>query len=307
MIGNASNGVKFSTYFILISYLMAGTGLAAVSLTNVINPVFLAGIIGIAILSFYLSIQGKPFNIPVFIWNSIAVIILAAGLMDYLLISKSLAEVSVRFLTILMVAKLFDLKTNRDYAILYILTFFQLLAASASTVSISFLFVLALYIMAGIWALAIFTLKKDWEEKNAASREPARNILGPYFFIATAGLAALSLIITLSLFFIIPRMGVGFFPKETADTLKVSGFSEKVDLGELGPIKLDQTIVMRVKLPDYKAAIVSGLHFRGVSFDAYNGAQWQQTIKQMIPLRRHSSGIWNLKPEIRNPKSEIMT
>lgn len=298
--------MKFSTYFILISYLMAGTGLAAVSLTNVINPVFLAGIIGIAILNFYLSIQGNPFNISVFTWNSIAIIILAIGLMDYLFISKSLAEVSVRFLTILLVAKLFDLKANRDYAMLYILTFFQLLAASASTVNISFLFVLALYILAGIWVLTIFTLKKDWEEKNVASREPAKNILGPYFFIATAGLAVLSLIITLSLFFIIPRMGVGFFSKETADTLKVSGFSEKVDLGELGPIKLDPTIVMRVELPDYKTTAVANLHFRGVSFDAYNGAQWQQTIKQMIPLRRDSSGIWNLKPEFGNQKSEIL-
>ncbi|MEK7828240.1 MAG: DUF3488 and transglutaminase-like domain-containing protein, partial [Deltaproteobacteria bacterium] len=290
--------MRFSQYFIIISYLIAGAGLAAVSLTNIINPVFLIGISCVVLLSLFLSIKGNSFNIPRFIWNSIAVIILAAALIDYLFVSRSLIDVSVRFLTILMAAKLFDLKTNRDYAVLYILTFFQLLSASASTVNISFLFVLALYILTGIWALTIFNLKKDWEEKGVPHKEMAKNILGPYFFIATAGLAGLSLIITLSLFFIIPRMEVGFFSRQTADVLKVSGFSEKVDLGELGPIKLDPAIVMRVELPDYKAYAAPRLYFRGVSFDTYNGAQWQQTIKETAPLRRGQDGVWRLKPEL---------
>lgn len=290
--------MNFSTYFIIISYLMAAAGLLAVSLTEVINPLFLTAISGVTILSLLLSIKGKPFNIPGFIWNSIAVIILTAALMDYLFVSRSLADVSVRFLTILMVAKLFDLRTNRDYAILYILTFFQLLAASASTINISFLLVLALYILTGIWALTIFTLKKDWEEKKGLHKEPSKNILGPYFFIATAGLAALSLLITLSLFFIIPRMGVGFFSRQTADTVKVSGFSEKVDLGDIGPIKLDPTIMMRVELPGGKTPPLSRLYFRGMSFDIYDNAQWQQTIKEKTLLKRDGSGIWRVKQQM---------
>ncbi len=284
--------MKFSQYFIIISYLIAGTGLLSVSLTNTISPVLLIGISCVVLLSLFLSIHGKLFNISGFIWNSLAIIILVAGLIDYLFVSRSLIDVSIRFLTILMAAKLFDLKTNRDYTVLYILTFFQLLAASASTVNISFLFVLSLYILIGIWALTIFNLKKDWEEKGIPHKEMAKNILGPYFFIATAGLAALSLIITLSLFFIIPRMEVGFFSRQTADVLKVSGFSEKVDLGELGPIKLDPTIVMRVALPDYKTSAAPRLYFRGVSFDTYNSAQWQQTIKETALLRKDQNGVW---------------
>ncbi|MBI3754011.1 MAG: DUF3488 domain-containing protein [Deltaproteobacteria bacterium] len=285
--------MRFSTYFILISYLMAGTGLLAVSLTGIISPAFLIAISGIAVLSFFLSIQDKALHISRLVWNGLAIIILAAGLADYLLVSRSLIEVSVRFLTILMVAKLFDLRTNRDYAALYILTFFQLLAASAATVNLSFLFVLALYILTGIWALTLFTLKKDWEEKASPHKEMAKNILGPSFFLATAGLALLSLIITLSLFFVIPRMEVGFFSQQTADTIRVSGFSDKIDLGDIGPIKLDPTIVMRVELPGYKASAAPiRLYFRGIAFDAYNGAQWRQTMKELAPLQRNQEGIW---------------
>jgi len=130
--------MRFSQYFIIISHLIACAGLIAVSLTDIINPVFLIGVSFVVLLSLFLSIKGRHLTIPRFIWNSLAVIILAAGLIDYLFVSRSLIDVSVRFLTILMAAKLFDLKTNRDYAVLYILTFFQLLSASASTVNISF-------------------------------------------------------------------------------------------------------------------------------------------------------------------------
>lgn len=286
------NGVKFSIYFILISYLVAGAGLLALSLTNAISPAFI-GVMGcIVFLNLFLNIKGKTFSISKTLWNIVAVTILAASLADYFFISPSLIEVSTRFLTILMIVKLFDLKTNRDYAVLYVLAFFQLLAASASTVSLSFLFVLALYILTGIWALTIFNLKREWEEKSAMHKEIPRNILGPFFFLATAGLAIFSLIITLSLFFVIPRMAVGFLPKTTTDTIKVSGFSEKVDFGELGPIKLDPTIVMRVGLPEYKSIPLANLYFRGVAFDTYNGTQWQQTIKKLAFLQKNQDGVF---------------
>ncbi|MBI3397854.1 MAG: DUF3488 domain-containing protein [Deltaproteobacteria bacterium] len=284
--------MKFSTYFILISYLVAGTGLIAVSLTNTLSPVFIGGMACLVTVNLFITIKGKTFYIPKTLWNILAVIIMAASLMDYFLVSRSLIEVSTRFLTILMIAKLFDLKTNRDYALLYILSFFQLLAASASTVNLSFLFVLILYILTGIWALAIFTLKRDWEEKSVLHKEIPNNILSPLFFLATAGLAVFSFIIALSLFFVIPRMAVGFLPQETADTIKVSGFSEKVDFGELGPIKLDPRIVMRVELLGYKTPLPANLYFRGVAFDTYHGTQWLQTIKELSVMQRDRDGIY---------------
>ncbi|MEK6539625.1 MAG: DUF3488 and transglutaminase-like domain-containing protein [Deltaproteobacteria bacterium] len=286
--------MKFSTYFILLSYLMAGTGLLSVGLTGIMGLPFFALITGITVFSFFINIKGKTLRISKFIWNGLALIILPAALADYFFISMSLIDVSIRFLTILMAAKLFDLRTNRDHAILYILTFFQLLAAAVSTINISFLFVLALYILIGIWTLTIFNLKKEWEEKSLAHGEIGRNILSPYFFIATAGLAALSLIITLSLFFVIPRMGVGLFPRKTADTLKVSGFSETMDLGDLGPVKLDPTIIMRVELHDYKVSATPHFYFRGMAFDSYNGMQWQQTdtTSGRINLARRDNGIF---------------
>src|SRR3989338_3966232 len=144
---------------------------------------------------FFFNIKCKTLGISKFIWNGLALIILPAALADYFFISMSLIDVSIRFLTILMAAKLFDLRTNRDHAILYILTFFQLLEASVSTINISFLFVLALYILIGIWTLTIFNLKKEWEEKSLAHGEIGRNILAHIFLLLPQALPASPLLI----------------------------------------------------------------------------------------------------------------
>ncbi|HAG50753.1 MAG TPA: hypothetical protein DCL42_05385, partial [Deltaproteobacteria bacterium] len=101
---------------------MVGAGFVAGILTETINTTFLIAIGGIIIVNLFLTIKGKILDISKVLWNIIAVIILVVSIMDYIFISQSLIEVSARFLTILMVVKLFDLKTNRDYTILYILT-----------------------------------------------------------------------------------------------------------------------------------------------------------------------------------------
>src|SRR3989338_1384365 len=211
--------MSFSTYFTIISYLMAGAGLAASSLTLAVSPLFLAAMAALLIVCFYLHLKGRFLSIPKLLWNIFAVLLLIFFIIDYFFISNLLLESASRFLTIIMAAKLFDLKTNRDYLTLYILVFFQLLAASAATASLSFLFVFMLYIVVGIWALVIFNLKKDWEE-NAPQEQPMpRSILGPKFFMAAAGLAVLSMFLTAILFFIIPRVGTGFLQRKPGEVI----------------------------------------------------------------------------------------
>src|SRR3990167_8147077 len=58
-----SNGVKFSLYFILISYLVAGAGLLALSLTDAISPLFIVGMGCIVFLNLFLNIKGRTFSI----------------------------------------------------------------------------------------------------------------------------------------------------------------------------------------------------------------------------------------------------
>lgn len=286
--------MNFSTYFTITSYLMAGTGLAASALTAAVSPFVIFAAVLVLGIGLFLNLKAQFLNIPKMLWNTFALSLFAFFIIDYLFISNLLLDSASRFLTIIMAAKLFDLKTNRDYLTLYILAFFQLLAASAATTNLTFLFVFILYIIVGIWTLVIFNLKKDWEEKAQGQVMP-KSILGPKFFIATLGLAIFSLVITFALFFIIPRIGTGFFQKKPVPAMKVSGFSGKVDLGELGAVKLDERVVMRVGLPELDNPPQIPIYFRGIALDNYDGITWIQTMKQSSFIARNNAGVFALK------------
>ena len=63
-------------------------------------------------------------------------------------------------------------------------------------------------------------------------------------------ISLLTLVITILFFISIPRVIGGLWGKSRTKNIKTAGFSEKVDFGSFGDIKLDPTIVMRVEMPE---------------------------------------------------------
>ncbi|MEE9613820.1 MAG: DUF3488 and transglutaminase-like domain-containing protein [Thermodesulfobacteriota bacterium] len=269
--------MSFSTYTITVTYLMAAIGLSAICLVENISAAFIAFVGAAMAVSLILNTR-KPVAFPPALWTLLAVLVFALFLMDYLMVSGRLIDASARFLTVFVAFKLFDLKETRDHVILYSLVFFQILAAAASTVSPLFFLLLAAFVMCAIWAMIIFTVKREFDECSSPSETIPDGIFGSTFFGWTVVLTAVSLVITFALFLIIPRMGLGFFESKTLNTVKVVGFSEGVDLGVLGPVKLDSTVVMRVELPGRSEEPPGPLYFRGTALDRYEGDGWTRTI-----------------------------
>jgi hypothetical protein len=152
--------MSFSSYTTIITYLVAAVGIAAISLVESIGNGFIAPIIVVVVASLIVNTVA-PLTVPRTLWNLLAVVVFTLFLADYLALSRTLMDASARFLTILVALKLFDLKTTRDYVLLFILVLFQILAAAASTVSPIFFVVLSLFIMCSIWAMIIFNMKRD--------------------------------------------------------------------------------------------------------------------------------------------------
>ncbi len=273
--------MKLSTYTIIITYVMAALGVCAIWLIESTEPSFLVMTTAFILLSLVYNVrQGRA--LPGRLWNLLAVAILVFFIIDYMTISASLIVSATRFVTVLLVLKLFDLKRNRDYLIVFALIFFQLLATAASTVSPLFLLILTLYIIGGIWAMIIFSIKSDYYAAHGKLEIPG-NIFGPPFFISIIVVSAASLIITFLLFFIIPRMGVGLFQQNPSEAVKVSGFSESVVLGSIGEIKKDSSVIMRLKpLTPLKA---QPLYVRGATLDHYDGVAWSEKLRKRTLLR----------------------
>ncbi|MBI5344912.1 MAG: DUF3488 domain-containing protein, partial [Deltaproteobacteria bacterium] len=296
--------MKFSDYTLAALYLMAIIGLWSVSLVPAVPPLFAAAFAPAVALSLILNIRKKGI-ISSRLWSGLSIGVVIFFTADYFALSGSLVGSASRALTILLALKLFGIKTGRDYITVYAIVFFQILSAAASTVSPVFFLILALFTMDVIFAMTIFNIKKDMLSASPSGAEPPPGLLDAPFFVSIIAVSAASIIITFALFFIMPRMGVGFFERKTADTVKVSGFSERVELGALGRVLLDPTVVMRVEVAGKDLqGLRRPLHLRGTALDTYDGASWSRKIKGLRVLKSDPAGLFHTAPP--NPGAGLL-
>ena len=57
-------------------------------------------------------------------------------------------------------------------------------------------------------------------------------------------------IIGVALFFAMPRIGTGYFSRAATQALLLSGFTDTVELGTIGEVKLSSALVMRTRAID---------------------------------------------------------
>ena len=189
---------------------------------------------------------------------------------------------TVHLLLLVSLVKVFTLEAERDYLILYCISFGYLLFASAYTISIAFLGTLILYVFAAILTFILFESKQAYEENRSA-------------YFSLKGYANVALVITMlivlisvPIFVVIPRVSFGLFRVDRALDLNMSGFSDKVSLGDIGQIMVNSSVVMRVRVGAELDRLPPDLKWRGISLDHYDGRDWSNTRDQYRRLRRSS-------------------
>jgi transglutaminase-like putative cysteine protease len=225
---------------------------------------------------------------------------------DLAIISQDLLSAAVHFLIALMVAKLVTLRQRKDYLHLYAISFLELLATAALTTEFWYAAVFLSYLFLAIWVLFVYHLDNEAEELKQSRPELGTgpegtglsSVLTGRFFWTTNAIALGTFSLTLALFFVIPRIGIGYFHKSRVDVIRTSGFSDKVDLGVIGAVKLDPTVVMRVEFPDLQGPIAERMHiyFRGTAYDTYNGRAWSNRFKRSQGLTRTADGVFRPIP-----------
>lgn len=236
-------------------------------------------------------------------WNILLVIGFLGFWVDMLWISGELLPAGVHFLLILMVIKLFNLQLRRDYLHLYAISLMAILASAALTTDLWYLPIFLAYLLTGVWTLLLFQLTKKSDETTApataasprqdASESHSR--VTPQLFWLANGLALAAFGLTLVIFFAIPRVSAGFFQKSYGENIRTSGFSDTVDLGAIGPIKRDPSVVMRVELPDRSAHETGRFYIRGVAFDRYDGRSWTNRFAHRRVLSEPAPGTFTLR------------
>ncbi|HYQ15475.1 MAG TPA: DUF3488 and transglutaminase-like domain-containing protein [Polyangiaceae bacterium] len=107
----------------------------------------------------------------------------------------------------------------------------------------------------------------------------SRRVIGRPFLIFTCLLSIPIFVFTALLFVTFPRVGLSLLLLGQDRRERVVGFSDRVDLGGVGRLRADPTIVMRVEHPSLPAEppVRLALYLRGASFDRYNGHSWSRT------------------------------
>jgi protein-glutamine gamma-glutamyltransferase len=235
-------------------------------------------------------------------WNLLVILGFLGFWVDMLWVSGELLPAGIHFLMILMVIKLFNLRLRRDYLHLYAISLVAILASGSLTTDLWYLPIFLLYLLAGVWTLLLFQLTKHPEHipmlvLSVPMRPPPPalvNQVTPQLFWLANGLALATFGLTLAIFFTIPRVSAGFYQKGFGENIRTSGFSETVNLGEIGPIKRDPSVVMRVELTDGSPRETGRLYLRGVAFDQYDGKAWTNRLNYRRSVSEDTAGTFVL-------------
>jgi hypothetical protein len=284
--------MSFARYYKISSYCLITAGFIAIAATGSVDIFSLAVFGGALGLSWFLDTAQLRKRIPGWLLNTIAVAYFPMYLFDYLFLSRSFVVSTIHMIFCMAAVKLMTRSTDRDYVYLYLISFAELVAASTLTIDITFALSLFVFLISAVCTLVLSEMKRSNARAqsqgkiqpfvvSAAARGTGMELLTPF---PAKSMSWMSLAMTLSIlimavpiFFLIPRVSLGIFNRPSSTTQMVSGFSEKVELGEIGTIKESDTIVMRVKLGEEMGKVPGNLKWRGVALDHYDGRAWHRS------------------------------
>ncbi|HEY2646353.1 MAG TPA: DUF3488 and transglutaminase-like domain-containing protein, partial [Candidatus Acidoferrales bacterium] len=217
---------------------------------------------------------------------------LAAGAQNPGLYAALLATVHLMLFAI--VVRLYSATTTRDYLFLTMMGFTSMLAAAiltVDTVFLAFFFIflglaVSTFVALEMWRSAQGTVTRPLERGSAAA-DRLHNALG----ITSAGIALGSLAVGAVIFLVLPRFSSGYMSGLNMQPTMITGFSEDVMLGEIGQIKQNSTVVMRVTV-DGGINAAHGVHWRGVALAKFDGKRWYNDAHEPTTLTAPGDGGW---------------
>jgi protein-glutamine gamma-glutamyltransferase len=193
----------------------------------------------------------------------------------------------------LSAVKLLQVKKDRDWVFLYLISFFEVLLAAGLSFSPVFLGTLTLYLLCGLSAVTAFEIQKarrsltyaetrllvppDSRVFKKSRRRAWRTTEAARLPLVAVGLLFFIFALALPLFLIAPRSGAAALTRNGGGLSNFIGFSENVTLGQIGTLKQDDGVVMRVRVEESYSP--RELRWRGVALDEFTGNGWKKSIE----------------------------
>lgn len=168
--------------------------------------------------------------------------------------------------------QLLDARPRRSEFLLVALALFQVVLASSLTDSLLFPPLLMAFLPTCVWTLLVHTLRS--EALEAGDPAAASDAITPGLLGTTLLASGLSLVVALALFFLLPRLHDGLVRAGAGGAQATGGFSDRVSLGDLGRIRGDPRVALRVETLAGEAPDADEAYWRGLAFDRFDGKSW---------------------------------
>ena len=246
-----------------LTFVLAFTGCASLVISGGIH--LLMALPGIGLFpGYYRFLKDMP-QAPKWSIGAFSIITLIVFLTDALIISND-SFLAVAHLTIAFQAiKSFDLREPWDHLQVYFMSLLQLIIASELTYSLAYGAIFVFFLIAFVNAIIFAHFMKEGITVKAGLRRPI------------AYISLLTLVITALFFVALPRVHGGLWGKGYAKSIKTVGFSDNIDFGSFGNLKLDPTVVMRIEIAGDQPV---AYYWRGMSLDYFDGLSWKDTFRE---------------------------
>lgn len=198
---------------------------------------------------------------------------------------------AVHFLLFILLVRLYSARTDRDAHFLVMLAFAAVLASAVLTVDTAFLLLFFFFLLFAVATYTGLELRRGavgaWLPPTYVQRENEQR-LARALGLSALGVSLGAIMCGTLLFFVFPRISAGYLGKTSFNPSLLSGFTDQVELGQIGQIKKSEAIVMRVetgKPIDYPA-----LRWRGNALASFDGRRWSSPQHEPEKLESNAEG-----------------
>ncbi len=300
--------MTFETYFRVSSYLMIACGALALAVSGGVGWWLAAAFACILVVAW--KLEGGRWQLSERVGLAIVLLSLPLFYFDWQFLSGAAVareRVGVSALAHLILflssVKLLQIKADRDWVFLYLISFFEILLSAGLSISPLFLAALSIYLLFALSTIVSFEIKKarrsvGWTEtrllvatdstlirrltKRGARRRQTEVRRLP---MVACVMLLLIFVFALPLFFITPRSGASALTRGGDELGGFVGFSDRVELGAIGRLQQSNGVVMRVRVEESQGKErARNLRWRGVALDQFDGQRWQKSRAANLDL-----------------------
>ncbi len=249
---------------LIVGYTLAGLGAAALGLAPI--PVFYSlAVLAAATIGLFWDIGEKHF-LPRWLLNLAG---LAGGAFTLVpLRRETLAEQSLAALGLLLAVKLLESKESRDY--LQILALSLMMVAGGASLSPDLVYGSLFLVDLALGTVLLLWLPFAREIGRSEAPGPLLARLGWVSALLFLG----SLPLALAIFTFLPRALNPFWMGFAAGARPVSGFSDQLQLGQVGRLSLSGATAFRAQMDDPPRPLAAPPYWRGVVMEVTDGRRW---------------------------------